>query len=67
VGRNGFIDGYSEHYNWYAVSHLARDQGPIIVMIENSDRINLEIVYEYPRNSKGLKKLGFSSKYYKGK
>ncbi|MGY0038603.1 glucoamylase family protein [Pedobacter sp. NJ-S-72] len=31
----GFVDGFSEEHNWYAKSHLAIDQGPIICMIEN--------------------------------
>ena len=31
----GFTDAYNETKNWYATSHLAIDQGPIIVMIEN--------------------------------
>ena len=31
----GFVDGFNETKNWYAKSHLAIDQGPIIVMIEN--------------------------------
>ena len=31
----GFVDAYNETQNWYASRHLAIDQGPIIVMIEN--------------------------------
>ncbi len=31
----GFVDGFSETADWQAKSHLAIDQGPIIVMIEN--------------------------------
>jgi hypothetical protein len=31
----GFVDGFSIHHNWYAKSHLAIDQGPIVTMIEN--------------------------------
>ena len=33
--KYGFVDGFSIHHNWYAKSHLAIDQGPIVVMIEN--------------------------------
>ena len=47
-GPYGFADGFSETQNWYAKTHLAIDQGPIVVMIENyRTRINLEFVYEY--------------------
>jgi hypothetical protein len=31
----GFVDAFNESKNWVADSHLAIDQGPIIVMIEN--------------------------------
>ncbi|MCC6652090.1 MAG: beta-glucosidase, partial [Candidatus Eisenbacteria bacterium] len=31
----GFVDAYNESGNWTAASHLAIDQGPIVVMIEN--------------------------------
>ncbi|MBU1822224.1 MAG: beta-glucosidase, partial [Bacteroidetes bacterium] len=31
----GFVDAFNQSQNWYADSHLAIDQGPIIVMIEN--------------------------------
>lgn len=31
----GFTDAFNETKNWYAKSHLAIDQGPVIVMIEN--------------------------------
>jgi hypothetical protein len=44
----GFVDEFSEQVDWYATSHLAIDQGPIIVMIENHrTRITLEDIYEY--------------------
>ncbi|MGZ3881592.1 MAG: glucoamylase family protein, partial [Flavisolibacter sp.] len=33
--KYGFVDGFSIHHNWYAKSHLAIDQGPIVTMIEN--------------------------------
>ena len=35
-GDYGFIDAFSETADWYAASHLAIDQGPIIGMIENA-------------------------------
>jgi hypothetical protein len=56
----GFIDGFSEEKNWYAKSHLAIDQGPIIVMIENY-RTGLlwNLFMSSPEIKDGLKKLGF--------
>ncbi|MBB1285063.1 beta-glucosidase [Flavisolibacter sp. BT320] len=60
--KYGFVDGFSIHHNWYAKSHLAIDQGPIIVMIENY-RTGLlwKLFMNNPDIQKGLKKLGFSS------
>ncbi|KAB2822642.1 MAG: beta-glucosidase [Paludibacter sp.] len=58
----GFIDGFSIHHNWYAKSHLAIDQGPIIVMIENY-RTGLiwDLFMNIPDIQNGLKRLGFKS------
>lgn len=62
----GFSDGFSVHHNWYAKSHLAIDQGPIVVMIENY-RTGLiwKLFMQIPDVQNGLKKLGFSSPYLK--
>ena len=62
----GFVDGFNESQNWYAQSHLAIDQGPIIVMIENY-RTGLlwKLFMSVPEIQNGLKRLGFESKYYK--
>ncbi len=62
----GFVDGFNETKNWYAKSHLAIDQGPIIVMIENY-RTGLiwKLFMSCPEIQKGLKKLGFESPYFK--
>lgn len=62
----GFVDGFNESKNWYAQSHLAIDQGPIIVMIENY-RTGLlwKLFMSVPEIQNGLKKLGFESRYYK--
>jgi len=62
----GFVDGFSIDHNWYAKSHLAIDQGPIIVMIENY-RTGLiwKLFMNIPDIQNGLKKLGFSSPYIK--
>jgi hypothetical protein len=59
----GFVDAFNETRNWYADSHLAIDQGPIIVMIENHrSGLLWKLFMSVPEVQKGLKKLGFSSK-----
>lgn len=64
----GFTDAFSESKNWYAASHLAIDQGPIIVMIENY-RTGLlwKLFMNCPEIQNGLKKLGFESPWLKNK
>jgi hypothetical protein len=64
--KYGFVDGFSIDHNWYAKSHLAIDQGPIIVMIENY-RTGLiwKLFMNIPDIQNGLKKLGFESPYFK--
>jgi len=59
----GFIDAFSEEHNWYAQSHLAIDQGPIIVMIENH-RTGLmwKLFMSVPEVQQGLRKLGFKTR-----
>jgi hypothetical protein len=62
----GFVDGFSETRDWYATSHLAIDQGPIIVMIENYRSGMLwKLFMQIPDVQNGLKKLGFSSPWMK--
>jgi hypothetical protein len=63
--KYGFVDGYSEQFDWYAKSHLAIDQGPIIVMIENY-RTGLlwKLFMNIPEVQDGMKKLGFKSPYF---
>jgi len=58
----GFTDAFNETQNWYAKSHLAIDQGPIVVMIENY-RTGLlwNLFMKDPDVQNGLKKLGFES------
>ncbi|SNR58845.1 glucoamylase family protein [Hymenobacter mucosus] len=58
----GFVDGFSEQHNWYAKSHLAIDQGPIVGMIENH-RTGLlwKLFMSSPDVQRGLTKLGFES------
>ncbi|MGY4386654.1 hypothetical protein ACVWYN_003710 [Pedobacter sp. UYP24] len=58
----GFVDAFSEAHNWYAKSHLAIDQGPIIVMIENyRSGLLWKLFMSNPEVKSGLKKLGFKS------
>ena len=58
----GFADGFSEEKNWYATTHLAIDQGPIVVMIENyRSGLLWKLFMNIPDIQKGLKKLGFKS------
>ena len=60
----GFSDGFSESHNWYAKSHLAIDQGPIVVMIENyRSGLLWKLFMQIPDIQNGLKKLGFRSKW----
>lgn len=62
----GFVDAFNETKDWYAKSHLAIDQGPIIVMIENF-RTGLlwDLFMSAPEVQTGLKKLGFKSPHLK--
>jgi hypothetical protein len=64
-GRYGFIDGFSEQYDWYADSYLAISQGPIVVMIENY-RTGLiwKLFMGIPEIREGMTKLGFKSPHF---
>ena len=56
----GFTDAFNETKNWYATSHLAIDQGPIILMIENyRSGLMWRLFMSCPEVQIGLKKLGF--------
>jgi len=58
----GFVDGFSEEHNWYAKSHLAIDQGPIICMIENyRSGLLWKLFMSSPDLKTGLNKLGITS------
>ncbi|MCP9749714.1 beta-glucosidase [Ferruginibacter sp. HRS2-29] len=62
----GFADGFSEEKNWYAKTHLAIDQGPIIVMIENyRSGLIWKLFMQNKDVQNGLTKLGFKSKWIK--
>ena len=64
----GFTDAFSESKNWYAQSHLAIDQGPIIVMIENH---RSGLVWRLMRDNehvvRGLCHAGFTGGWLQGK
>jgi hypothetical protein len=58
----GFRDSFSEGRDWFAESHLAIDQGPIVVMIENHrSGLLWKLFMSCPEVQGGLRKLGFSS------
>lgn len=62
----GFVDGFSEEHNWYAKSHLAIDQGPIICMIENyRSGLLWKLFMSSPDVKNGLDKLGIQSTVFK--
>jgi hypothetical protein len=56
----GFVDAFNETKGWYAKSHLAIDQGPVIVMIENyRSGLLWKLFMSCPEINIGMKKLGF--------
>jgi hypothetical protein len=62
----GFVDSFNESKNWYASSHLAIDQGPIIVMIENHrSKLLWKLFMTIPEIQVGMKRLGFQSPYFR--
>jgi hypothetical protein len=60
----GFVDAFSLEQGWFAGSHLAIDQGPIIVMIENY-RTGLlwDLFTSCPEVKTGMRALGFNAPY----
>jgi len=62
----GFVDAFSEQHDWVAKSHLAIDQGPIVVMMENyRSGLLWKLFMSSPDVQRGLKKLGFESPHLK--
>ncbi|PZQ45818.1 MAG: beta-glucosidase [Rhodovulum sulfidophilum] len=59
---HGFVDAFDETRGWVAPAHLAIDQGPIVVMIENA-RTGLiwKLLMSCPEIRIGLRRLGFES------
>jgi hypothetical protein len=65
-GKMGFKDAFNESAGWVAKSHLAIDQGPIVVMIENHRSALLwNLFMSAPEVKAGLAKLGFESPHLK--
>jgi hypothetical protein len=60
----GFVAAFNESENWFADSHLAIDQGPIIAMIENyRSGLLWRLFMSCPEVQHGLRVLGFDSPY----
>lgn len=58
----GFFDALKLSTGWFAGQHIAIDQGPIIVMIENHRSALLwDLFMNHPDVQNGLRKLGFIS------
>ncbi|MDQ3141415.1 MAG: beta-glucosidase [Bacteroidota bacterium] len=58
----GFKDAFSTTFDWVADSHLAIDQGPIIIMMENyRSGLLWKLFMSCPEIQVGLSKLGFTS------
>lgn len=56
----GFVDAFSESAGWTADSHLAIDQGPIVVMIENArSGLLWRLLMSCPEVREGLRRLDF--------
>lgn len=65
-GVYGFYDAFSETADWYPQRYLAIDQGPIVVMMENyRSKMLWKLFMSCPEVKAGLKKLGFTSPYFK--
>jgi hypothetical protein len=61
----GFTDAFNETEDWYAQSHLAIDQAPIVTMIENfRSGLLWKLFMSCPEIKYGLEKLGFESPYF---
>lgn len=60
----GFADAFNDTQKWIASSHLAIDQGPIILMIENyRSGLLWKLFMQNKEMLNGLRKLGFESSY----
>ncbi len=60
--EHGFTDAFSEEAGWYSSDHLAIDQGPIVVMIENyRSGLMWRLFMSCPEIQAGVRRLGFES------
>jgi len=60
LGKYGFVDAFSPKTGWVAHTHLAIDQGPIVVMIENyRSGLIWRLFMGAPEVQCGLKRLEF--------
>ncbi len=58
----GFVDAFALNEPWFATSHLAIDQGPIIIMIENHrSKLLWNLFMSAPEVKNGMISLGFTS------
>ncbi|HEU0277430.1 MAG TPA: glucoamylase family protein, partial [Rhodanobacteraceae bacterium] len=58
----GFVDAFNPSRDWYATTHLAIDQGPIIVMMENHrSGLLWKLFMSAPEIRTALAKLEFTS------
>jgi hypothetical protein len=58
----GFVDAFCERRDWFATTHLAIDQGPIVIMIENfRSGLLWQLFMSVPEVRAGLRRLGFTS------
>jgi len=59
-GNFGFVDSFCEDLGWFARTHLAVNQGPIIAMIENHrSGLLWELFMSAPEVREGLRRLDF--------
>jgi len=66
-GEYGFVDAFSDSANWTAKTHLAIDQGPQVVMIENHrSGLLWDLVMRDPEVRRGLARLDFKSPHFSG-
>src|SRR6185312_4692605 len=58
----GFVDAFCARRDWFATTHLAIDQGPILVMLENyRSGLLWKLFMSVPEVRAGLRRLGFTS------
>ena len=61
-GNYGFADAFELDHPWFAPSHLAIDEGPIVCMVENyRSGLLWNLFMSCPEVKAGMKTLGFAS------